>query len=128
MKIFSAKVLIRTFNFICLAVAGSLIVYWMYEFSLDKDISTIDYKRFHESDQDKFPLLSICFKNFLSETKLWEQNNRTNVLEYLSFLRGNHFNPELLKIDYDKVSMNISKYLVKYLLLKRDGSGIEKYH
>ena len=126
MKIFSAKILIRIFNIICLAVAVVLIIYWMYEFSLNKDVSSIDYKRYHESDDDQYPLLSLCFINFLSAKKLEQQNPRTNKSEYLNFIRGNYFEAQLLEIDFQNVSKNISNYIIGYYLIKEDGR--KEYH
>ena len=126
MKIFSTKILIRIFNIICLAAAVSLIIYWMYEFSLNKDVSSIDYKRYHDSDDDQYPLLSICFKNFLSTKKLKQQNPRTNKSEYLNFIRGNYFEAQLLEIDFQNVSKNISEYIIDYYLFKEDGG--REYH
>ena len=123
-KISSVKILIGVFNAICLAVAIALIVYWTYQFSLNKDVSSIDYKRYHDSELDKYPLLSICFKDFLSKTKLQEQNNRTKVSEYVSFLKGKKFQPRLLEIDFKNVTKNISEY-IKYFLV--DGSGVKEY-
>ena len=100
-KIFSVKILIGVFNAICLAVAIALIVYWTYQFSLNKDVSSIDYKRYHDSELDKYPLLSICFNDFLSKTKIQEQNNRTKVSEYVSFLKGKNNSAILTSRPYE---------------------------
>ena len=126
MKIFSTKILIRIFNIICLAVAVALIIYWLYEFSLNKDVSSIDYKRYHDTDNDQYPLLSLCFKNFLSNKKLKQQNTRTNKSEYLDFITGNYFKSQLLEIDFQNVSKNISEYIIGSYFNKKDGR--KEYH
>ena len=85
-----------------------------------------DYKRYHESDDDQYPLLSLCFINFLSAKKLEQQNPRTNKSEYLNFIRGNYFEAQLLEIDFQNVSKNISNYIIGYYLIKEDGR--KEYH
>ena len=74
-----------------------------------------------DTEEDTFPLLSICFEDFLSEENLRQQNPYTNVSQYLNFLKGNVFESKLLEVEYIKSTKNISKYLISYSVLTRNG-------
>ena len=100
----------------CTLVACTLAVYWIYEFGLNKDLCSIDYRMYHDYDEDYYPSLSLCFPNFIDDHKLKEKLPQSNLSEYLSFLKGDVFDPNLLKIDFQSIATNVSDYLIKYII------------
>ena len=75
---------------------------------MDEDLTQVNFKRFHEEQEDIYPSVSLCFMNpYLPE--MFGINNETNISlhEYLHFLQGNLWKPEILTIDYHKVTLDI---------------------
>ena len=122
-KTIKVETLRNFFHLACLTLSGTLIIYWIYEFSLNKDLCSISYKRYHDTNEDSYPLLSLCFKNFISESELQKQNPPIKLSSYLDFLKGNSFDSNLSNIDYKSITKNISDYLIKYFVEERDVFG-----
>ena len=59
-----------TFNCACFFSAFGMTIYWYYKFWKDEDLCIVDYKHFDDSDDDVYPMLSLCFSNVIIESKL----------------------------------------------------------
>ena len=55
------------FHVICWTVTIIVVSYWIYVYTLNDDLCTVDYKKYLENDSDEFPVLSICLKNHISK-------------------------------------------------------------
>ena len=99
---------LRCFRALCIAIATSLIIYFIYLYSLNEDLCSIDYKVYHDNKQDVYPTLSLCFINSFSDVERNIQDNNISAKEYLEFLKGNHFDTKMLKVNYNAFS--IDKY------------------
>ena len=116
------KKLSLLFHGLCWVATTSVVSYWIYIFSLNDDLCTVDYRKYYEEQTDHYPVLSLCFKNPFSSTKLRMVTPEINETSYLKFLRGEYFSPEMLDIDYKNVTMDISEYAMKYFLWWRNGT------
>ena len=101
------------FQIICQASAMSMIVYWIYVYTLNKDLCTIDYKTFHQDTEDPYPLLSLCFNERSSDKMFRLPDLSVNQSTYIEFLGGKYFDARLLDIDYDNVSIDMSDYIIR---------------
>ena len=101
------------FHILCQASAMSLIIYWIYLFTLNKDLCTVDYKTFQHETEDYYPILSLCFTDKSSDKLFTFYDYSLNQSTYIEFLEGKHFDSSLLKIDYDNVSIDMSEYIVQ---------------
>ena len=110
------------FRIACLTTTISLSVYWFYKFSLNKDLIAIEYKKYYAHEEDVYPMLSICLRNPISETKLRKINPNINVTSYIQFLSGNYFDPKLLDIDYQEIIENMTDYVEDDFIRFRNGS------
>ena len=108
------------FHIICAIAAISLSIYWIYTYFLNKDLCTVDYKTYYDDPGDQYPVLSMCFENFLSEEKLAHHQISWN--DYSYFLKGNYFEEHFLQINYHDVMENISKYLEAESFYYRNGT------
>ena len=109
------------FRAICIASTGALSAFWLYKYTLNEDLSVFEYKQFYKTEDDVFPVLSLCFRNpFLTE-KL-RQNHGINELTYLSFLQGKNLTTKMLEIDYDKITLELTDYLTQYTISYRNNS------
>ena len=108
------KYFIVLFHLVCWASAISVIFYRIYLFSLNEDLTVIDYKRYHHDDSYKYPMLSLCFKNPFNNARFEEMSTKINATSYLEFLEGKHFRTDILQYDYQNIINNISAHVVNY--------------
>ena len=98
------------FRILCFASALALTSYWTYVFILDKDLCTIEYKKYYTGERDVFPVLSFCIKNPVSRKKLEVVNPNINVSSYLNYLNGQAFDSNMSEIEYSSVIPNASDF------------------
>ena len=110
------------FHVICWAITIILVSYWVYVYNLNNDLCIVDYKKYYETESDEFPVLSICLKNHISEEKLRLQNPDIDIESYVKFLGGNEFKKELIDIDYENVTIDMSKYVRESRVYWRNGT------
>ena len=113
---------ILVFHICCWTSTVAMICFWIYKYSLNKDLVVIDYKHYHETQQDFPPVLSLCFKNNFDRKAL--KNIGTNETLYLRFLNGEYFDSNLLNFDFKNLTLDISNYLTRYWIGWRNGSVI----
>ena len=114
------------FHILCTIAALSLSIFWIYNYCLNEDLCKVDYKTFYDDIEDEYPVLSLCFNNFVSDKKLEQQPHKTNKSEYISFLRGKIYDDNLLHINYRDVITNISDFVVLEAMTYRNGSYLKK--
>ena len=120
MKLSKKEWFMYPFGFICVTTSMSLCLYWCYKFSLNEDISVVQYKHFYETNDDVFPTMSLCLANPFLEKRLSKYG--TNITSYVDFLRGKLFAKEMLNIDYIHVTIDIVNYIIGYHLYYRNHS------
>ena len=116
------KTINSIFHGVCLVATFSLVVYWMYMFSLNEDTSLVQYKRYYEDKEDVYPTLSLCFRNPFSDQKLGREGADLNRTAYFQFLNGDYITPKIKNIDYKSITLNISASIIRYWISYHDGS------
>ena len=114
------------FHVLFTIAAVSLSIFWIYNYCLNEDLCKVDYKTFYDDIEDEYPVLSLCFENFISDQKLGQPPHKTNKSEYLSFLKGDFYEDNLLHINYKDVISNISDFIVLEGIVYRNGSIVKK--
>ena len=109
-------------HFVCWAGAIALTGYWIYEFKLNKDLCTVDYKKYYDGEKDVFPVLSICFRDPISMERLKRLSPGINQSLYIKFLSGKVFMPNISLIDYPKVILNLTDHIAEDFIRYRNGS------
>ena len=123
MKIAIKRSLRHLFAFLCVLAAISICVYWVYKYRLDEDLSVITYRKFYEREYDDYPTVSLCFNNPFLTKRLAETG--VNESAYLNFLTGQYFSEEMLKVNYENVTINISNYFKGYMIYYTNGTRIQ---
>ena len=108
------------FQIICWAAFGSFSIFWIYKYSLNEDLVSVDFKDYYETKEDVLPMLSLCIRNPFSEKKL--KNLNLDKTSYLKFLLGKEFNLTWLDIEYHSVLKNIVDYVDQDGVEFRNGS------
>jgi hypothetical protein len=108
------KCFVALFHLVCWTSTISFISYWVYLFSLNQDLTVMDYKRYYDDASYKYPMLSLCLRAPFDTIKLQKMSTNVNATSYLEFLEGKHFSTEMLQYDYQNIIVNISEYVVNY--------------
>ena len=109
---------------ICVFATVSLVGMWLFIYNLDKDSSVIENKKYFGTDDDKFPVMSLCFEQFYDDIVFQKIGENISATAYKEFLLGNYFEKRFTAIDYDNVTTNISDFLWKYEVEYRNGTEL----
>ena len=112
----------NVFHILCATAAISLSIFWIHNYCKNEDLCQVDYKIYYENKNDEFPVLSICFENFISQEKLNTLNRYVNLSNYQNFLKGDYFEPDFLEIDHKAVTRNINESVVSSGIAYRNGT------
>ena len=110
----------------CLLAAASMFAYCSYRYIKDESTSIVDFQTYHAREEDIYPSISFCL---FTDDKYTPWQNGTLPLyngtllddkySYVNFLLGNEIDSipvasnisSFLKINYDHVTLNLTKYL-----------------
>ena len=91
-----------------------LIIYCIRQYVSDKDVTHIEYKKFHEEPDRVYPSITICFTKPFVWDKLMQYDQEIgydSFRDFLSGYSGNTWNYTLARIDYDNVTIKLKDYL-----------------
>ena len=117
-KVYVTTIIFRVF---CLGFTASMVVRWYFKYSLNEDLSRIEYKHFYDTKEDVYPVLSLCFKNPFSKEKLTKTYG-INDSTLVDFFKGKHFNEEILRVNYNDVVFDLEDYVELYWIRWRNGT------
>ena len=101
-----------SFHLVCVIVIAASITTFISDFRDDKSISQVDFKRFHETEIDVYPDFTMC----ITGHGIWtEKAKATYDIEfgkrYIKFLKGEIWDENMLKLDYDEVTVNMTELI-----------------
>ena len=110
---------------LCCAIATiALITRGLIDFLMDDDASVVETRSFFQTEDDKFPVMSICFEqNFRNELFGQYDKNLTGE-DYRKYLLGKYHNEMFQAIYYDSVTTNLSEHIIAYSYTYRNGTHI----
>lgn len=103
------------FYYVCLGAALILSIWCVGEYAKNSDITEVSYRKFDSSNYEtQYPSLSLCFMDAYKENDLqkYDAEGRINSSMYSEFLRGQHWNEKMLKVDYDLVTFDVKDYII----------------
>ena len=121
----------QTYYVLCVFVAISLTSWCIHEYHLDKDISNIVLRKFHDTEDDIHPSITLCRKDpfdyYLKSTIVdYDDREQNEILHlYSSFLSGIEsenfpFTSSLLKdmnkIEYDNISVSLEDIIKEVII------------
>ena len=98
--------------------------YCTWKYSLNEDVSQVQYISFYETADDIYPHASLCFQDPFARDKLLRY--QINESAYLRYLKGEHIIEEYSKINYNDVTIDFSEYVVLREFLWRNGSWTQQ--
>ena len=79
------KFLKACFVLFCIVGAMFMTVWLVYKYTLDDDVSSIDFKYYHNRDKEFYPSITMCFGNTDS---VFKKIGGFNQSAYINFLSG----------------------------------------
>ena len=77
----------------CAIVVAFMVGYWFYKYEIeDRDIGVVDYASLEDSDDIKFPVVSLCFEDPFVDDNLRATNSNITRQTYLRYLDGEIYN------------------------------------
>ena len=108
-----SKFIEQSFVGSCWIIVGFMIGYWFYKYEVeDRDIGIVDYIPLEDANDIEFPMVTLCLVQPFIEKAMKEIDVNVNSTVYQEYLKGNIFEERLYRIDFDKVTMNISNYFI----------------
>ena len=113
-----------SWNIFCIIITITTSILQLQNYLIGEDTTTVSYQPFNEGKRDLYPSIGLCFSNVLIDEKLkqygiidpnnsnWTARSLKHLYSY--FLGGYYWHEDLLQIDYNDVSKNISDYIVSY--------------
>ena len=111
------------FAFLCVVTTFIMCAYWCYKFSSNEDSSVVTYRKFGKRTNDIRPTISMCLNNLVVERRLSRYG--VNESAYLSFLKGKTFSKEMLKVDFNDITIDVADYIKGYRMYFKNGSIIK---
>ena len=103
------------FIIVCSSATLFLTTWCIYKYHLDLDVTIVSYKRLHESIDDIYPSISLCFYQPYVENHFQRYGiHSVNSTSYINFLKGDFWSKEFIGIDYDNVTLNFKDYFLSY--------------
>ena len=91
--------------------AISCVIWCIYEYHLDLDLSLVDHKTYGEKDEYIPPAISLCFADPFIEKNIQKYDLNVTSMDYKHFLQGTIWDERMLKIDFE----NVTKHLIDYI-------------
>ena len=60
----------QIYHILCVLTTVGILVWCLYMYDLDEDTSQVDFKRYHETEDDLYPSLTLCLKDPFDDSKL----------------------------------------------------------
>ena len=130
MYLASSKPLHTLYQVLLILATLGLTFYCIHKYRLDHSLSLVDFKRFHYSERDLYPSLSLCFTDSISKDKFAENYEGRKKVTYTSFLSGyvldEYLNENYLDVDYKDVAINADEYFDRIMI--QLGNGTKMIH
>ena len=111
----------RAYHAICILGTIALIIWCIYMYALDEDMTIIHMEKFHTKPDYIYPSVSICASDIFVESRLTKFG--LNKTSYESFLRGDFFTEDIDNIPYESVAYDPANYLLGIKIFQEIGTN-----
>ena len=89
-----------------------MVIYDINTYIKDEDVTEITYKLYNQDEESVYPEITICVDSPWRDDQLHAYGDGVNNTTYENYLRGRSFNKHMIDIDFDKISIDITEYLI----------------
>ena len=112
------------FKLLCTIATLALIGRGLYDYLLDNDASVVETRSFFQTEDDKFPTISLCFEQHFDDKLFTQYNENIKGSDYKNYLLGKYFEERFNSINYDSVTTNLSEHIFAYSFTYRNGTHV----
>ena len=116
------KILTILFTICCITMTLVLSGWWAYQYSLNEDRCTVEFKDHSDDNETDYPSMTLCFRDPFTSFIKNGNEQQWNLSKMLSYFSGDE-NFEIIHVDYENVSLRITDYVIKYWIRWRNGSA-----
>ena len=99
------------FTIFCCTTFTFMVIYWLYKYKvIDRDIGVLSLISLEDAKDVNFPSPSFCIIDPFIENEFNTIDFKINSTDYLDYLKGNAKSDSVETIDYEKETLNLSKY------------------
>ena len=107
------KVIRNIYVLICLFVTIGLSLYSIFRYIKNEDTTLVQITKFLSSSDAIYPSLSLCIlPPFLEKSFAVYHNDGINMSSYTRFLSGETWDKQMLRVDYDDVSVSLTDTII----------------
>ena len=107
------KIIKNIYILICLFVTIGLSIYSIYRYIKNEDTTLVQITKFLSSKDAIYPSLSLCIlPPFLEKNFEEYHNDEINISSYTRFLNGEIWDKQMLRVDYDDVSVSLTDTII----------------
>ena len=118
----SFKNFVQLFRVLCFIATVSIVIYWIFTFAKDEDLSKIEIRPFKSKDDLAQLEFTICFENPFREEILKKFDANLSSTEYTLYLKGGIPDKQTYKnILFDEVTLNLYDHLAYIRVWKING-------
>ena len=112
---------------LCIVATIGTTMWQISNYVKDDDMSVVQFKRFHDTEIDLYPSITLCFVMLFNAKELQKYGKDANALSYVLFLKGSQWNKDMLQIDYNNVSVNFNDFILAYGVTTYKGEMLYYY-
>ena len=109
----------NTFRLFCFFTTTAIVIFWIYKFCLNEDLSVVEYKQYdmknaNDVSKSPYPSQTMCFKNpFITSKQTHLNASEKHRVD--GYLRGWE-HTDVSNIDYNNLALNITDYVKQYYI------------
>ena len=119
------KVVYYICHFICTSATIGFTCFCIHKYFQNEDVSQVTSQEFHKEKDNLYPSVTICTSSIFYDENLQAYGDGVNVSTYSDFMAGKYWDDRLVEVDYDKVTLNFSKYLLGVGMWTADWSNVD---
>ena len=125
------------FNFVCIIGTVIMVTKCIYTYFLDEDVTQVEYRRFHKTEESSYPSTTICFNKPLKifhQRKCIDVNSGKGInatqTGIRKFCKGTNdldsqFRNQFNYSHYDEITLNLENYLSRVSVTIQNNGALQ---
>ena len=110
----------------CVIAATLLTLGFLLEYQRNRQSFDVDLQRFNENAQGPYPSISMCFATPFQDKLVRNSGGRIDPYSYSEFLLGRSNDTSLFNMNYDKISLQLSDFLIDTRIFTKSIDNIQE--
>ena len=104
----------RGWVLLCICATLITVIMQCHNYGKGEDDTQVEYKSFNERELDVYPSIATCLTIAINEERLKVYGANYTAKDYDAFLKGLHWDENMLKVDYENVIQHWDEYIIRY--------------